>query len=270
MIMDELRTIVENAQCDPVAFGIIRRHLVGILTHLGVSNEASDKWACKQVQNKKISDLSQWEVELQSELASLGIYSKLDERMKERAREWFNKIEPYLLKANTLDLGGGSGELAQLMQTYGCAVSIADVLDWRKVDLPFLQVKENKIEIPDGSFDQVVLLTVFHHSNDIQALIKEAFRVAKRRVLFIESVTENLVGYQYGAWIDWFYNHVLHYSPESDQKINVPCNFLPATGWEQLVWKLTGFRPTTSVNIGVYQFLNPENHHLFVYDLDKK
>jgi ubiquinone/menaquinone biosynthesis C-methylase UbiE len=210
--------------------------------------------------------MAQWEAELKEQLSSLGIYAKLDDRMRERAHEWFNKIEPYLLKTETLDLGGGSGEVAKLMQAHGCDVSIADVLDWRKVDMPFIQVNNNQMEIPDGSFDQVVLLTVYHHTNDIQALIKETFRVAKKRVIFMESVTENLIGYQYGAWIDWFYNHVIHYSSDIDKKINVPCNFLPATGWEQLVWKLTGLKPTASINVGVYQFLNPENHHLFVYD----
>ena len=79
-------------------------------------------------------------------------------------------------------------------------------------------------------------------------------------------MTENLIGYEYGAWIDWFYNHVIHYAPDIDKKINVPCNFMPATGWGQLVWKLTGLRPSVSTNLGIYQYLNPENHHLFVYD----
>ena len=263
---DVLRRIVENAQCDPEAFGIIRRHATGILVKLGVPFEKADEWLMKEVKDKKVSDLHAWEGELHSQLSKLGVYNKLSDKMKERAGEWFDKIRPYLLKSKTLDLGGGSGEVAMLMQKHGRHVSIADVLNWSRFDLPFIQVKDNKMTVKDGEFDQVVLLTVFHHTDDPSALVKEAFRVAKKRVIFIESVTENQVGFAYGAWVDWFYNRVVHYSKDPSKKINVPCNFTSATGWEQLVWKLTGLKPKYSVNLGIFQYLNPENHHLFVYE----
>jgi len=267
--MEQLKIIVQNAQCDPNTFSIIRRHTSGILIHLGMSSDDADRWVLEKIQNKKINDLTKWESELHNELKSFGIYENLDIRMKERAKEWFVKIQPYLFKTKTLDLGGGSGEVSNLMKNFGCDVSIADVLNWDKFNFPFIQVKNNKIDAKDGEFDQVVLLTVFHHTDDVQALIKEAFRVAGKRVIFMESVTENLVGYAYGAWIDWFYNRVIHFSSEVKNKINVPCNLLPATGWEQLVWKLIGASPIASVNVGIYQYLNPENHHLLVYDKQK-
>lgn len=265
-----LKQIVENAQCNPHASGIIRRHATGILVHLGVSHEEADQFILKEIENKKIKDLYVWEAELYEKLSKLGIYNNLDKRMKERAKEWFKPIKPHLLKAKTLDLGGGSGEVSILMKEFGCDVTIADVLNWSKYDFPYISVVNNRMQIPDNAFDQVVLLTVFHHTNDVSALITEAFRVAKKRVIFVESVTENVVGYDYGAWIDWFYNHMIHYSKDPEKKINVPCNFLPATGWEQLVRKLTGLTPTASINLGIYQYLNPENHHLFVYNIEKK
>ncbi len=264
--MQELRQIVERAQCDRATFGIIRRHAVGILNHLGIAVDEADHWLTKEIWNKKIADLGKWERELHKSLSSCGIYENLASRMEDRAKEWFMSIKPHLLRATTLDLGGGSGELANLIQNYGCNVTIADVLNWNKYNLPFISVRENKLEVPDGQFDQVVLLTVFHHTNDVPALVREVFRVGRKRVIFIESVTENLIGYAYGAWIDWFYNRVIHYSEDESAKINVPCNFLPATGWEQLVWKLTGRKPNFSENLGIFQYLNPENHHLFVYD----
>ncbi|MDO8663967.1 MAG: class I SAM-dependent methyltransferase [Candidatus Liptonbacteria bacterium] len=264
--MEQLKNIIQNAQSDPNAFSIMRRHTTGILTQLGMSHDDADKWLLKKIQNKKINNLAKWEQELHDELEAFGVYEDLDVRMKERAKEWFVKIQPYLLKTKTLDLGGGSGEVANLMKSFDCDVTIADVLNWNKFNIPFIQVANNKMDAEDESFDQVVLLTVFHHTDDVQALVKEAFRVAKKRVIFMESVTENLVGYAYGAWIDWFYNRVIHFSPDVKKKINVPCNFLPATGWEQLVWKLTGLSPAASVNVNIYQYLNPENHHLLVYD----
>ncbi len=264
-----LRQIVESAQCDPNSFSMIRRHANGILTCLGMNFNQADKWLIVNVKNKKIGDIFEAEEKLHKSLNSFAIYKNLDIKMKERAKELFNKIQPHLLKSRTLDLGGGSGEVAKLMHEYGCKVSIADVINWSKVKIPFIQVKNNKVNAKDGEFDQVVLLTVFHHSDDVVDLVKEAFRVAKKRVIFIESVTENELGFAYGAWIDWFYNRIIHYSTNKEKKINVPCNFLSSKGWEALILKYIGLKPKVSSNFGIFQFLNPENHHLFVYDKQK-
>lgn len=264
--MEQLKNIIQNAQCDLDTFSLIRRHAQGILVHLGMDSESADLWLQKNIKNKKIEDFVKWEEKLHSDLEKQGIYKNLSQRMTDRSHEWFVKIEPHLLKSKTLDLGGGSGEVANLMKDFGCDVTVADALNWLKFNLPYIKVVDNKTDVPNGAFDQVVVLTVFHHTNNVPALLAEAFRVAKKRVIFIESVTENLSGYEYGAWIDWFYNHIIHYSLDVDKKINVPCNFQPATSWEQLVWKLTGLKPNVSINIGIYQFLNPENHHLFVYN----
>lgn len=263
---EQLRRIIENAQSDPDSFEMVRRHAIGILTHLGVNQEDSEKFVLEEIKNAKISNLSEYEDLLHDKLNSFGIYEKLDGAMEKRAKEWFKKIEQYLIKGTLLDLGGGSGEVSKLAQEVGCEVSIADVINWNKFNIPFIKVEGEKVEAEDNSFDQVILLTVVHHTDDIKALIKESFRLAKKRVIFMESVTENLPWYQYGAWIDWFYNRIIHYSKDLANKINVPCNFLPATGWEQLIWKLTGLKPTVSKNVGIYQHLNPENHHLLVYD----
>lgn len=263
-----LENIVANAQCDQRTYNAIRRHATGILEHLGVSREGSIQWLDSKILNFRVPEgrLSGYEAKLHISLQNLGIYDKLNERMTERAAAWFNTISPYLLAKSTLDMGGGSGEVAKLMQKFGCNVTIADAINWSKAKLPFLQVKENRVNVKDNSFDQAVVLTVFHHTDDVPALVGETFRLARKRVIFVESVTENQLGYSYGAWIDWFYNRVIHFSDEPAKKINVPCNFLPAVGWENLVWKLTGLRPAVSENLGIFQWLNPENHHLFVYD----
>lgn len=261
-----LAQIIEKAQSDPEVFGIIRRHASGILTSLGMNTSDARQWLTEKIFKQSITDLFLFEKKLFEDLKQFGIYEQLPSRMQERAQEWFTKIEPYMLRSTTLDLGGGSGEIAQLMQRAGCTVSLADVFNWSKYNFPFFTVEENHIDSPQESFDQVVVLTVFHHTHHPAELLQEAFRLAKKRVIFIESVTENLVGYLYGAWIDWFYNHVIHYNDDPGKKINVPCNFLPATGWEQLVWKFTQLKPKFSTNLGIHQELNPENHQLFIYD----
>jgi len=190
--------------------------------------------------------------------------------MGERADVWVKVIRPHLLvaPATTLDFGGGSGEVAKrLSLAFDYETAISDVLHWsRYAEIPFYLSKDNRVAAADRSFKQVVALTVFHHADNVSALVSEAFRLADKRVLFIESVTNSILEFKYGSWIDWFYNRVIHYMGEESKKINVPCNFLPASGWEQRVWELTGLQPTVSKALGIFQNLNPEFHHLFVYD----
>lgn len=278
-----LRDIVQSSQCDRFTYQIIRRHVSGILEHLGMPHNLATAWLNAYVQERQVKNLGQFEAELHASLAedsglfraeahiglakNTGIYEFLQERMQERAQLCLDVISPHLKKGESvLDLGGGSGEVANLMQAQGCKVTIADVLNWNKSGLPFVQVKDNHVALPDGSFDTVVVLTVFHHSDDPAALVSEAFRLAKNRVIFIESVTENPQEFAYGAWIDWFYNRVINYSPEPQKKINVPLHFLPSGKWEELVRTLTGLTPKVSQSLGIYQWLNPEHHHLFVYE----
>lgn len=271
--MERLRQIVQNAQCDEEAYWMIRRLATGILTHLGIEEPQAVKFLDDNIRNHIIPGLAGYEQFLNTELNHQGAFKKLPERMTERAYAWYRKLIGHLEQpgGEILDLGGGSGELAQIIHknfNYQAPteVTIADALDWRKVDMPFLRVEDNKIHIEDVSFDQVIVITAFHHSDDPETLVKEAFRVAKKRVVFIESVTQNLLLYMVGCWIDWFYNHIIHFNPDIAKKINVPCRFMPTTAWEQLVWRLTGLKPTNSDDLGFYQYLNPENHWRFVYD----
>ena len=276
---EQLRRIVQNAHSDPIANAMIRRLVVGILAFLGVSPKDIDSFIAVWLEPAiDFGDITEQERSMREALEKRGAFSHLGEAMRLRAEAWYRQLGEYVEPGTLLDLGGGSGELAWMMYNHiNCiqpnsgTVTIADALDWRKEKIngiPFLSVKENKIAADDKSFDTVMAVTVFHHSDDPASLVQEAFRVAKKRVVFIESVTEDLLMYQYGSWIDWFYNRVIHFNPDPAKKINVPCHFMPSTGWEQLVWHLTGLKPTQpqTQNLGIFQFLNPENHYRFVYD----
>jgi hypothetical protein len=184
-------------------------------------------------------------------------------------------IEPEKDKT-ILDLGGGSGHVAlQLANALPeSKVLIADVNDWRTEEAQkrteFFHVRNNEIEARSAlrkSVDHTLLLTVLHHSNDPVRLLHEALFVTKRRITIIESVTQSDVEFMVGAWVDWFYNRVIHFNEDPAKKIPVPCNFRPTDGWRQLIFKLTGRWPTVSQDLGVFQDLNPEHHHLFVCHL---
>ncbi len=266
---EKLCAIVNAARRDPETRDFIIRQASGIFTHLGMSQDTAEDYV-KSLTYEDADDLSQFEAGVNENLKRCTpVYHNLPDRMLDRAEAWFRRIYPYLLpKVNTLDLGGGSGEVSNKMMTErSCRVTIADPLDYRRyTDIPFRPISGSEIDAKDGEFEQTVVLTVWHHTDDVERLVAETFRVTSKRVVIIESVTENLMMYRYGCWIDWLYNHILQFNPDITKKVNVPCNLKSSGEWERIIWKMTGLVPTISKNLGIYQWLNPENHHLFVYE----
>ena len=268
---EKLRKIVNNAQWDKETRDFIIRQAAGILINLGVglrgATELLRKWT-----SQDISDLTEYEALAHQYLRSnTTVCAELPDRMLERAKAWIDRIGSYVLPdVSTLDLGGGSGEVANILRSdsnFSSEISIADPLDYRRYkDIPYRPIQGSVIDAADGEFEQTIILTVWHHTDEVEQLVSESFRVTRKRVIVIESTTENLMMYRYGCWIDWFYNHILQYNPDIEKKVNVPCNLKSSDEWERIIWKLTGLTPMVSKNLGIYQWLNPENHHLFVYE----
>ena len=262
---ETLSRLLRAASNDPDVAQNIRRHATGILTHLGMSWSDAASFIDLALRMTATSD---WLLAVESNLFDrlpLTIDQMLEKRMTERSVRTFAQFASLLEHGSVLDLGGGSGEIGMMMRAHGNDVTIADIRDWRSFiarNLLFLPVSNNTIPLDSGSIDTVIILMALHHSSNRKRMLAEAFRVAHRDVIVIESVTNSLDEYLYGCWIDWFYNRVLHYVEDADLRIPVPCNFLPATGWEQLVCKLTNLRPCVSKDLGISQDLNPERHWL--------
>lgn len=265
----ELLSIIDAARRHPRVADRIEHHITEALITLGWTRGGANFIVHDALISPDYgTSLSLLENELHHRIF-VSAETSLAEPMDARAVRTFMKIIDRIPVCTVLDLGGGSGEIAMRIARYGCKVTIADTIDWRHrkdKDIAFTPVRHNKVRRRDESYDTVVALHVFHHSDDPEALLAEAFRLARSRVIFIESVTNDMVEYMYGCWVDWFYNRVIHYTENPKRKIPVPCRFLPATGWEQMVWRRYSLTPLFSQDLGIYQLLNPEHHHLFVYD----
>jgi hypothetical protein len=64
-------------------------------------------------------------------------------------------------------------------------------------------------------------------------------------------------------FFDHFYNRVLHYSPNPENKVNVPFNFNTPNGWETL-FSNCGLKQETLLHLGLDQPTVPEYHTLHV------
>lgn len=263
---ETLTRLIRTAANHPDVVQNIRRHATGILTHLGMSWIDAASFIDLALRMTATSD---WLLATESALSDSlpPIVDRMrEQRMAERGTRTFARFANLLEPGSILDLGGGSGEIGMMMKAAGNAVTIADIRDWRGANarnLPFFTVSNNTIPLDSNSIDTVVALMALHHSNDPQRMLSEIFRVARRDVIVIESVTNTLEAYFYGCWIDWFYNRVLHFVEDAELRTPVPCNFFPATVWEQLASKISSLTPRVSKDLGIFQDLNPEHHWLF-------
>lgn len=107
-----------------------------------------------------------------------------------RAEAMVERFDTFLEAGETvLDVGCGYGHAALILQERrGCRVSGVDVHlgGPRVAGVPMARCDGLSLPFPDQSFDGSLVLTVLHHSTDPEALLAEAIRVARRRIVIIE------------------------------------------------------------------------------------
>ncbi len=266
--------------------------LLPVLTYLGVPEVESKKTIADCLQAAATySLLEAYEEQAHCILEKEKVAQKIPEKLLARARIVYSQIAPYLLGGNVLDYGCGDGQVAELIaKNKRQQVTLADVYRHPHVDetaLKFVLFKQGeKTPFGDGEFDNTLAITVFHHSSDPIESIVDVARVTKKggRVIVVESVfgvggeelpqplAEKAKNYlalsseqqrKANIFFDHFYNRVLHYSKESQTKVNVPFNFNTPTAWEKVFAKC-GLEQEKLVHLGLDQPTVPEYHTLHV------
>ena len=92
-------------------------------------------------------------------------------------------------RLQVLDLGAGEGYVAQALQRRtGAAVTLADVVDLNRTDLPHLCYDGRSLPLDDDAVDITILYFVLHHAADPEAVLREALRVSRSCVVVAESI----------------------------------------------------------------------------------
>jgi len=113
-------------------------------------------------------------------------------------------------KETVLDFGCGDLSFAKALKKVRPMLSITgvDVVDFHNRDksIKFVYYDGKKLPFRNDSFDTVIAFHVLHHTTDAKKYFKELVRVAKKRILLVESVARNSIDFPGMKFMDWLFN----------------------------------------------------------------
>lgn len=120
------------------------------------------------------------------------IFSKIYEQA---AKKMCLECQSFIKKGSRiLDLGCGCGIAGETFKKFFQAEILGiDVKDYRILPLPFRLYDGFHLPFPDGSFDAVLINYVLHHSEDQTALLKEAKRVVRDKIIIYEDLLDGFL-----------------------------------------------------------------------------
>jgi SAM-dependent methyltransferase len=112
--------------------------------------------------------------------------------LRRYAEKEADAVVPFLAGRRILDLGAGEGYVADALRrrtgAWTCAV---DVGLFRRAAVPYLTYDGTRLPFQDCAFDTTLLLLTLHHCAEAEAVLDEALRVTRRRLIVMESVYRN-------------------------------------------------------------------------------
>lgn len=145
-----------------------------------------------------------------------------------RTRRIARTISAYLQNGERiLDVGCGSMLVGQeIIKDKQVSYVGVDTLDYHQGELEFHLYDGTTLPFPDNKMDVVLFSFVLHHCFDPLAVLDEACRVARRRLIVLEDI---LPGNAFGNWLvrlhDYLANKLFH--PD----MAMPYNFKTRPDW---------------------------------------
>lgn len=142
----------------------------------------------------------------------------------DKRAEFFTGIFENHLKpsSDVLDIGGGWGFYAAPLEKRGHHVTVLDVVKPGFQKAPVVIYPGGRMPFDDRTFDASMMVTMLHHTPDPEAILKEAMRVTRDKLIVIEDVYHHLPGKLWTILRDQIYNF---------EFFGHPCNFKTKREW---------------------------------------
>lgn len=141
------------------------------------------------------------------------------------------RISPLLDEVTSiLDVGTGDGHLAHhLIHSSGCSIVGLDVCLQPHSYIEVHPYDGRVFPFKDNSFDCVMMVDMLHHTTNINEMVSEACRVARRFVLIKDHYWNNR--------LDKVALHVADYLGNIPYNVPLPYNYLRLDEWEKLFYR---------------------------------
>ena len=126
--------------------------------------------------------------------------SIFDAVMERRSSQLIEQLGAWLpTEGPVLDLGSGTGHLsARLERELGVEVVTADVSDMHVVGRPPVLIADGVLPFESGTFEAALLLFMLAYPRDPAAVLAEAARVTRGRIILVQTLHAGPLGY---AWL---------------------------------------------------------------------
>jgi len=193
------------------------------------------KLVSRMIEAGRISkDANDFEKRCQQAIDEEGVDKLIRENFDDRyglARFLSELVGPFL-EDDILDVGSGDGLVGQVIRNeHGRWVTLVDVVDINRTELPLILFDGEKLPLPDKSKDTVLLIGSLHHSDHPLEVLREAQRVAGKNIIIVEPVfiDRNPTNMLSAQLIDWMISRVM-------KRDDIPCpaNLHSAFEWEKI------------------------------------
>lgn len=136
--------------------------------------------------------------------------------------EWYLKIKKYLKKGKTLEIGSGIGNY----EKFNKKIVTSDIIKAPWIDYCF---PGEKIPFKKNSFNNIVLIDVFHHLKNPVKFLHEAYRVLKKngRIIMVEPYPSPFSLIIYGKFHPEPFIMNIDYFKKADKNLPIPNQAIP-------------------------------------------
>ena len=148
-----------------------------------------------------------------------------------RAKKMIDQFDEFLEEGESfLSVGDADGAVSLEIQRR-CGLTgrglDVDIGMPRNEEIPIDYYDGITMPYEDDAFDVVFVLFTLHHCNDLDAVLKEIVRVAKKKIVIMEDVYETAFGRRVVCFMDKLENRLV------SSEITLPFNFKKVLEWEE-------------------------------------